>query len=84
MTKTEVHKSEQAHTGDDHIGRNQTPRREEQPRREGPEHGSKTYRKGNRSTEDAPQLQRWVYEVSDANITLTEKLEKSRWESERP
>lgn len=29
---------------------------------------------------DAPQLQTWVYEVYNANLTLAERLEKGKWE----
>jgi hypothetical protein len=82
-TQSEVHKSEHAHTGYELIGKNKTFRREEQSRREGPDYGSQTNQNGRRNTEDAPQLQRWAYEVSNANITFTEKLEKSRWEAGR-
>ncbi|RDL33717.1 uncharacterized protein BP5553_08085 [Venustampulla echinocandica] len=28
----------------------------------------------------APQLERWAYEVSNSELTLTERLERSRWE----
>jgi hypothetical protein len=29
------------------------------------------------------QLMKWAYETSSANMTLAERLEKSRWELER-
>ena len=32
---------------------------------------------------DAVQLQKWLYEVSNANMTTAERLEKSRWEVKR-
>src|SRR5271155_916447 len=30
---------------------------------------------------EATQLQRWAYEVSNDNLTVAERLEKSRWEA---
>lgn len=41
--------------------------------------GVETHRQKN----DTPQLQRWVYEVSNHELTLAERFEKKQWEAER-
>ena len=36
-----------------------------------------------RGRENASQLIIWVYDTSNSNLTVAERLEKSRWEAER-